>query len=85
MLRREIKEREEQARKHAEMTKQVQQNSAPLSKAAPWSQSNTTMGTSLEEIQKAERQKRAEQVALLQQQRERLQMQQVSHTLKITN
>lgn len=43
------------------------ENHIKLAKAAPWSQSNTSHGTSLAEIQKAEREKRAEQAALLQQ------------------
>lgn len=71
----EAKEREEVA---AKQPQQQQQHSIPISKAAPWSQSNLPQGTSLEEIQKAERQKRAEQAALLQQQRV-LQQQQQQH------
>lgn len=43
------------------------ENHVKLAKAAPWSQSNTSHSTSLAEIQKAEREKRAEQTALLQQ------------------
>lgn len=64
-----MKEREE-------MVRQPQQNSIPISKAAPWSQPSLPAGASLEEIQKAERQKRAEQAALLQQQRALQQQQQ---------
>lgn len=69
----EAKEREETASRQ-------QQTSIPISKAAPWSHSNLPTGTSLEEIQKAERQKRAEQTALLQQQRA-LQLQQQQQQL----
>lgn len=42
------------------------ENQIKLTKAAPWCQSNNTHGASLAEIQKAEREKRAEQAALLQ-------------------
>lgn len=62
--RRETKEKEELLKKQMEVVKH--ENQVKLAKAAPWSQSNNTHGTSLAEIQKAEREKRAEQVALLQ-------------------
>lgn len=68
------------------MVRQAHQNSMPLSKAAPWSQSNTTLGMGLEEIQKAEKLKRAEQAALLQQQRLfQLQQQQIVCLSEVLN
>lgn len=71
MYRLEAKEREEAtaARQSQPPAPQPQSSIPPISKAAPWSHSNLLAGASLEEIQKAERQKRAEQAALLQQQR----------------
>ncbi|GJQ65513.1 hypothetical protein Trydic_g7614 [Trypoxylus dichotomus] len=67
-------ELEQQERERREQQKQVEvvakqtQEPTKLTKIAPWSQSNVSSGPSLADIQKAEREKRAEQV-LLQQQR----------------
>lgn len=63
------KEREEQQKKQAEYARQLLANNQKLSRAAPWSQSANNQGLSLSEIQKLERERKAEQVALLQQQR----------------
>lgn len=62
--RREAKEKEEMLKKQMEAVRH--ENQTKLAKAAPWSKSNNTHGTSLAEIQKAEKEKRAEQAALLQ-------------------
>ncbi|KAI4463080.1 grb10 interacting gyf protein [Holotrichia oblita] len=60
------RERREQ-QKQAEIIAKQTQDAAKVSKAAPWSQSNVSSGPSLADIQKAEREKRAEQVYLQQQ------------------
>lgn len=73
-FRRETREKEE-LKKQAEVPKQQHANAVAPSKVAPWCQPSAASGTSLEEIQKAERQKRAEQAAL-QQQRALQQLQQ---------
>lgn len=59
--RNELKEAE--ARRQAE-EKRLQQEQLRIAKAAPWSQSNSSLGLSLTEIQKAEREKRAHDAAL---------------------
>ncbi|XP_031339420.1 GRB10-interacting GYF protein 2 isoform X2 [Photinus pyralis] len=64
---REMKEKEEQLRRQAEQNRI--ENSNKASRSAPWSQANSTPELSLADIQKAEREKRAEQAALLQMQR----------------
>lgn len=52
-----------------------QENNIKVQRAAPWCQANSTPELSLADIQKAEREKRAEQAALLQQQRAQMVMQ----------
>ncbi|CAH0559994.1 unnamed protein product [Brassicogethes aeneus] len=71
--RKEAREREE--RNKAAEKRLAQQEQARQAKAAPWCQSNSTAGASLAEIQKAEREKRAQEAAL-QLQRQQLQEQQ---------
>lgn len=56
---REIRELEE--KRQAEEKKLVQEQ-IRIAKAAPWSQSSSTLGMSLADIQKAEREKRAQEV-----------------------
>lgn len=73
-FRRETREKEETSRKQIETTKY--ENHVKLTKAAPWSHSNNTHGASLADIQKAEREKRAEQVALIQQQQQQQKLKQ---------
>lgn len=63
----EMKEKEEQLRRQAEHNRL--ENNVKVSRNAPWSQANSTPELSLADIQKAEREKRAEQAALLQMQR----------------
>lgn len=63
-LRQEIKDAE--ARRLAE-EKRLQQEQLRIAKVAPWSHSNSTLGMSLAEIQKAEREKRAQDAAIEQQ------------------
>ncbi|KAI4463060.1 grb10 interacting gyf protein [Holotrichia oblita] len=70
------RERREQ-QKQAEIIAKQTQDAAKVSKAAPWSQSNVSSGPSLADIQKAEREKRAEQVYL--QQQRALQQQNLEH------
>ncbi|XP_018572065.1 GRB10-interacting GYF protein 2 [Anoplophora glabripennis] len=60
-LRKEAKELE--ARKQAE-ERRIQQEQIRTAKAAPWSQSSSTLGMSLADIQKSEREKRAQETAL---------------------
>lgn len=60
-IRQELKEAE--FRKQAE-EKRLQQELIRNAKAAPWSQSSSTLGMSLAEIQKAEREKRAVEAAI---------------------
>ncbi|KAK5644037.1 hypothetical protein RI129_007882 [Pyrocoelia pectoralis] len=62
----EMKEKEEQLRRQAEHNRL--ENNVKVSRNAPWSQANSTPELSLADIQKAEREKRAEQAALLQMQ-----------------
>lgn len=44
--------------------RRIQQEQIRTAKAAPWSQSNSTLGMSLADIQKAEKEKRAHEAAL---------------------
>ncbi|KAK4887571.1 hypothetical protein RN001_003842 [Aquatica leii] len=76
---RELKEREEQLRRQNEMARL--EGNMKSGRSAPWSQPNSTPELSLADIQKAEKEKRAEQAALLQQQRaqQMLQEQQATH------
>lgn len=60
-FRQEIKEAE--AHRQAE-EKRLHQEQLRIAKVAPWSQSNSTLGMSLAEIQKAEREKRAQDAAI---------------------
>ncbi|KAF5296951.1 hypothetical protein FQR65_LT10103 [Abscondita terminalis] len=64
---RELKEREEQLRRQNEIARL--ESNVKSGRSAPWSQPNSTPELSLADIQKAEKEKRAEQAALLQQQR----------------
>lgn len=50
-------------RKQAE-ERRIQQEQIRTAKAAPWSQSGSSLGMSLADIQKAEREKRAQEAAL---------------------
>ncbi|RZC32532.1 PERQ amino acid-rich with GYF domain-containing protein 2 [Asbolus verrucosus] len=73
-IRRENKEREE--KKQAEAARLAQSQAArAASKTAPWCQSNFTQGVNLTDIQKAEKEKRAQEAAL-QLQKQQLQEQQ---------
>jgi lysyl-tRNA synthetase class I len=73
-FRRESKEREE--KKQVEISRLVQnQGNRGASKSAPWCQSNFPQGVNLTEIQKAEKEKRAQESAL-QIQKQQLQEQQ---------
>lgn len=60
-LRQELKDAE--ARRQAE-EKRLQQEQIRIAKIAPWSHSSCTLGMSLTEIQKAEREKRAQDAAI---------------------
>ncbi|KAJ8952441.1 hypothetical protein NQ318_014533 [Aromia moschata] len=60
-LRQEAKEME--ARRQAE-ERRIQQEQLRITKAAPWSQSGSNLGMNLADIQKAEREKRAQEAAL---------------------
>jgi len=73
-----MKEREDQLRRQAEAARQ--ENIAKISKVAPWSQPNSTPELSLADIQRLEREKRAEQAALLQQQRNQQMLQEQQTT-----
>lgn len=52
-----------EARRQAE-EKRLQQEQLRIAKVAPWSHSNSTLGMSLTDIQKAEREKRAQDAAI---------------------
>ncbi|XP_050307829.1 GIGYF family protein Gyf-like isoform X2 [Anthonomus grandis grandis] len=60
-IQREKEQREREERQRAEERRLEQQ---ALTKIAPWSQSNSTFGMSLAEIQKAEKERKAQEVAL---------------------
>lgn len=60
-FRQEIKEAE--ARRLAE-EKRLHQEQLRIAKVAPWSHSNSALGLSLADIQKAEREKRAQDAAI---------------------
>ncbi|KAJ3658723.1 hypothetical protein Zmor_010447 [Zophobas morio] len=78
--RREMKEREE--KKQAEAVRLAQTQAARgAAKSAPWSQSNFTPGLNLTDIQKAEKEKRAQETAL-QIQKQQLQEQQQQQQLE---
>ena len=79
-FRREMKEREE--KKQAEAVRLAQTQAARgAAKSAPWSQSNFTPGLNLTDIQKAEKEKRAQETAL-QIQKQQLQEQQQQQQLE---
>ncbi|KAF5274864.1 hypothetical protein FQA39_LY07046 [Lamprigera yunnana] len=79
-IKRELKEKEEQLRQQAEAV--YNENNVRLVRNAPWNQTNSTPELSLADIQKAEREKRAEQAALLQQQRAQQILQEQQATLE---
>lgn len=58
---REQREREEKRLKVEETRRQEQLS---MTKAAPWSQANSTLGTSLAEIQKAEKERKAQEAII---------------------
>lgn len=55
--------KEVEARRQAE-EKRMTQEQIRVAKAAPWSQSNSTLGMSLTDIQKAEKERKAQETAL---------------------
>lgn len=80
-LKKEAKEMEERQRNEE---KSAFQDQSRIAKIAPWSQSNSNAGMSLADIQKAEREKRAQEAALQLQKQQQLQEQQAVQQEKAT-
>ncbi|CAG9766953.1 unnamed protein product [Ceutorhynchus assimilis] len=63
------REKEQRDREERQKAEERRQEQLSMAKAAPWSQANSTFGMSLADIQKAEKERKAQEAAALQAQR----------------